>query len=213
METTATTTTESATATTTAATTSTATTTAEEGAITSAATPTAEEGAVVPTATVTATTATTTGVQTVTVKVSVVEESVPNENLLFGPSPDGTGHTSEYYTVALIFGIFLFILLLILIRRTIEKYLNEILVARLNSIMKDAIVLITALTFVLYLDFINVFDPHLSVSDMCLLFLVFALFWFTLSTILILIGQAFCVKWEDYETAVPKRGNLFFAIM
>ena len=147
-----------------------------------------------------------------TVQVQITEQSIPTDNLLFGPTSTSDYAPDENWTAALVVATFILIFVGILVRRAIEKYLSDILMTRLNSIMKDAIIIVTAVTFILYLDYLSEFDKRLDVCSMCLLFLVFALSWLTLSAVLILIAQAFCVKWEENEAAVPKRGKLLTAL-
>ena len=114
----------------------------------------------------------------------------------------------EYLTVAFMIGIFALILLIILIRRLTEKSLNEILLSRLNSIMKDTIIIITILTITLYLEYMDVFDWRLNVNGICLAFLAFALSWLALSTILVLIGQSYSKGWEALEASVAQKGKI-----
>ena len=113
----------------------------------------------------------------------------------------------QYLTVLFMLAAFALILIIILIRRGTERYLNEVLVTRLNSIMKDTIIIITITTLALYLEFMDVFDQAIDVNGICLAFLIFALVWLALSAVLIVIGQSFCNKWQDMETCWLDRGS------
>ena len=69
-----------------------------------------------------------------------VEDPDP-ENLLFGDRDildyfEPKSNNRQYLTMAFLIGIFALILFIILVRRLTERSLNEILITRLNSIMK-----------------------------------------------------------------------------
>ena len=143
------------------------------------------------------------------VKVKVIEQSIGTDNIVFEDLTARKYGVSQYGTLILFVAMFTLILVLVLIRRAVEKYLNDILISRLNSIMKDTIIIVVTTTLILYLDFIEVFDRRLDVSTICFLFLIFAFFWLAISTLLILIGQSFCVKWEENEILVKQQGKSF----
>ena len=146
--------------------------------------------------------------------VTIVEEDPDPQNLLFGDSDyvDEGNHIAlekrEHLIIAFMVGLFGLIVLIIIFRRLTEKSLSEILVSRLNSVMKDVIIIITVLTVILYFEFIDAFDWSLNINGIGLAFLAYALSWLSISTVVLLIMQVYCSTWEKHEAVLPQKGIL-----
>ena len=143
----------------------------------------------------------------------VVYQDPDPQNLLFGDSDiqdkgEPRAKNREYFTIAFLISAFALILLIILIRRCIEDHFLDALVQRLNSIMKDTILVISVITFALYLEFAGVFTWRLNMNGISLATLAFALIWLTISAVIVAISQIFCAKWRECETNVSAKGTL-----
>ena len=85
------------------------------------------------------------------------------------------------------------------LQRAVEQFLSPILLERANGILKDVIIIVIAVTVLLYIDYLEVFDSDLDVYGICLVFLFFGAMWFGVGLLVISITQRSYKKWKQHE--------------
>jgi len=102
--------------------------------------------------------------------------------------------------------------MIILVRETINKWMEKNFGASLDAILKDIITLYLIITILRILDYFDVFlnlEYYVNLRLVSVSFLVFSIFWLIMGVYSVLRCHSFVKGWNNLEKLFPKREQIF----